>query len=107
VTATAAGDDLTRLRRNYTPPFLAHLARQDEKTLRAAYELGRDAIACGLTVLDLVDVHHAVFSEVLRSDGGTDDLPAMVQAAAAFLVEALAPFEMTRQPLRGPDDVET
>jgi phosphoserine phosphatase RsbU-like protein len=100
VSEPATSDELYRLRRNYTPAFLAHLTQHDEKTLRSAYELGRHAMAAGLSTLDLVDIHHGVFSDVALSVRDVDELPAIVEAATAFLVEALAPFEMTRQPPR-------
>ena len=98
----ASGDELYKLRRNYTPAFLAHLTRHDEATLRSAYELGREAMAAGVSMLDLVDVHHAVFSDVVLSVRDVEELPDLVHAATAFLVEALAPFEMTRQPPLSP-----
>jgi hypothetical protein len=98
VSEAATSDELYTLRRNYTPAFLAHLTRHDEGTLRSAYELGRQAMAAGLSMLDLVDVHHAVFSDVVLSARGVEELPDILEAATAFLVEALAPFEMTRQP---------
>ena len=98
MTEAAPNDELYRLRRNYTPAFLAHLTRHDEATLRSAYELGREALAAGLSMLDIVDVHHGVFSDVVLSVRDVEELPDIVNAATAFLVEALAPFEMTRQP---------
>jgi hypothetical protein len=101
VSEPAPSDELYTLRRNYTPAFLAHLTRHDEGTLRSAYELGRQAMAAGLSMLDLVDIHHGVFSDVVLSVKDLEELPAIVEAATAFLVEALAPFEMTRQPPLG------
>jgi hypothetical protein len=95
-------DPVMRLRRDYTPAFLAHQTQQTEGGLRSAYELGRAAIGDGITMLDLVQVHHAVFLEVAQTARGVEEIPEMLEAAAAFLVEALAPFEMTR---RRPSDV--
>ena len=89
-------DPVERLRRNYTPAFLAHLAQQDESTLRSAYELGREAVAGGLSTLDVVQVHHAVFYDVVSTARHVDEIPALLDAATTFLVESLAPFEMTR-----------
>jgi hypothetical protein len=89
-------DGLQSLRRNYTPALLAHLARHDETTLRSAYELGREAMAGGLSSLDLVHIHHSVLYDVVSQVRHVDEVPAMLEAAAAFLVESLAPFEMTR-----------
>lgn len=91
-------DELTTLRRNYAPAFLAHLTRHDEATLRSAYELGREAMAAGLGVLDIVDVHHSVLSHVVLSVRDLEELPDLLHAATTFLAESLAPFEMSRRP---------
>lgn len=47
-------------------------------------------------MLDLVQVHHAVFFDVVLTVRQVDEIPAMLDAATTFLVESLAPFEMTR-----------
>jgi len=91
-------DPVARLERNYTPALMAHLTSRNESTLRAAYELGRGAIADGVGMLDLVHVHHAVFLEVASSVREVGELADILDAAASFLMEALAPFEMTQQP---------
>jgi Phosphoserine phosphatase RsbU, N-terminal domain len=91
-------DPVARLQRNYTPALLAHLTSRNESTLRAAYELGRGAIADGVGMLDLVHVHHAVFLDVASSVREVGELADILDAAASFLMEALAPFEMTQQP---------
>lgn len=87
---------LERLRRNYRPALLAHLGNGKEAGLRAAYELGRTAIADRVSMLDLVQIHHEVFVDVALTVKSVEELPTMLDGAAAFLVEALAPFEMTR-----------
>jgi hypothetical protein len=93
---------LERVRRNYTPAFLAHLTRRDEASLRSAYEVGRDALAHGVSMLDLVHIHHAVFLQVAGTMRNVEEISDLTDAAAAFLVESLAPYEMTRQqPHRG------
>lgn len=96
MTEEVRADPLETLRRNYTPAFLAHLARHDEATLRSAYELGREAMAEGVSMLDLVQVHHAVFFDVVATVRQVDEVAGMLDAATTFLVESLAPFEMTR-----------
>lgn len=93
-------DSLAVLRRNYRPVFLAHLMRHDEATLQSAYELGRDAMAADVGMLDLVQIHHEVFSDVVSSSQDASELPDMLSAATTFLVEVLAPFEMACQILR-------
>lgn len=102
--ASLAQDPVARLQRNYTPALMAHLTSRNESTLRAAYELGRGAIADGVGMLDLVYVHHAVFLDVAATVREVGELADILDAAAAFLMEALAPFEMTQQtPVRRAD----
>jgi hypothetical protein len=86
-------DDLTR---NYRTAFLAHLARRQEADLLRGYELGRAAMADGLSLLDLARVHHGVLLEVLRVTPA-DELPGVATAAAEFLMEVLATPDMARR----------
>jgi hypothetical protein len=88
--------DLTRLRQSYRVGFLRYLSRRDELTLHTAYELGRRGLATGVSLLDLVQIHHSVLVDALH-DPGAGELPDIADAAAAFLAEVLAPFEMTRR----------
>jgi hypothetical protein len=69
-----------------------------EGQLTAAYELGRRALAEGVTVLDLSDIHHDALIASIDGDDGARDV---VAAGRDFLREALSAFEMAR---RGFDD---
>ena len=86
-----------RLTQNYTPAFLTFLGHPDEEALHSAYELGRAALADNITLLDLIRIHHTVLGDILRTTTNPDELPTIVNAAADFLVEALAPFEIARR----------
>ena len=86
-----------RLTQNYAPAFLTFLNHPDEQALHAAYQLGRAALADNITLLDLIRTHHHVFGAILRATTNPDDLPAIVNAAADFLIEALAPYEIARR----------
>ena len=88
---------LDRLRRNYLAAFVAHASRSDEGSLHPAYELGRNALARDISLLDLVRTHHSVLGEVLQAGNGVDTPRDLLDTAAAFLVEALAPFEIARR----------
>jgi hypothetical protein len=88
---------LDRLARNYTPAFLAFVRHPDEQNRHRAYELGRDALADGISLLDLIRTHHTVFGHLLAGTAADDDLADMADGAASFLVEALAPYEMARR----------
>lgn len=87
---------VTRLRQSYGVGFLRYLSRRDELTLHTAYELGRTGLTSGVSLLDLVQIHHAVLLDALN-DPGCGDMRDIADAAAAFLAEVLAPFEMTRR----------
>ena len=99
MTTQAPGGSLDILRQNYRPAFLAHLTSRDEATLRLAYELGRQAVATSASMLDMVQIHHEVFADVVATLRDVDELPDLLAAATTFLVESLAPFEMTRNPV--------
>jgi hypothetical protein len=85
------------LRQDYTPPFLAYLANQDEAGLRKAYELGRHAMRHSVGLLDLVRIHNEVFLDVVATTKTPKSAQDVARAASAFLVEALASFEMTQR----------
>lgn len=87
---------LERLRRNYRAAFLRYLPNRDEAALDAGYQIGRSAVVDGLTILDLVQVHHDVLREVLGT-GSPEELDGLTATAADFLVEVLATYEMTRR----------
>ena len=87
-------DPLPRLRQNYAAAFARYLFNRDEAALSAAYELGRHSLETGVSLLDLVLIHHTVLIEALTGIEGPQEL---ADAAATFLVEVLASFEMARR----------
>ena len=84
-----------RLRQDYAAAFVRYLSRPDEAALRAAYDLGRRALAAGVDLLEVVRVHHAVLADT--GGRGGEEPGELAEAAAAFLVEVLGSFEMTRR----------
>jgi len=87
---------LVELERDYRAAFLRYLPRRDEAALHTGYELGRRAMTNGLSILDLAQVHHQVFLEVLR-DTKPEDLAQVASAASEFFVEVLATYHMTQR----------
>ena len=86
------------LERNYRAAFLRYLPRREEVALTQGYELGRAAVTDGTSLLDLVQVHHEIFLEVLR-DTSADELGSVTAGAAEFLVEVLATYDLTQRGL--------
>jgi len=87
---------LENLARDYRAAFLRYLPRREEAALHRGYELGRSAVANGLSILDLAQVHHDVFLEVLRDTPG-EDLTQVATAASEFFLEVLATYDMTQR----------
>jgi serine phosphatase RsbU (regulator of sigma subunit) len=75
----------------YARAFAAYLDERGERELGAAYDLGREAVAGQLGVLDVAEAHHAALMAELAARG--DDAGATVEAGAEFLRESLSLFE--------------
>ena len=89
----SALDELTQ---DYRVAFLRYLPRREEAALSRGYELGRAAVADGLSILELARVHHEIFLEVLRETPPAE-LPEIATAASEFLLEVLATFDMAQR----------
>ena len=87
---------LDELTRNYRVAFLLYLPRREEAALTRGYELGRAAVADGLSILELARVHHEILLEVLRETPPAE-LPGVASAASEFLVEVLATFDLAQR----------
>ena len=86
------GPDRTRtLADRYAAAFSAYLSDQGETGLGIAYDLGREAVAAGMSVLDFAEAHHAAVRQALAS--GEREPDATLQAGADFLRESLSIFE--------------
>ena len=86
--------------RDYRAAFLRYLPRRDEAALHSAYELGRRAVAEGVSLLELIRIHHEVLLDVLQ-DSRPEELAVVATAASEFLVEALAVHEMAQRRFAG------
>jgi serine phosphatase RsbU (regulator of sigma subunit) len=75
----------------YAECFAAYLAERGERELGAAYDIGRQAVANHLSVLDVAEAHHAALAATLAEPGA--DPSATLRAGADFLRESLSLFE--------------
>ena len=91
---------MSKLTRGYVLSLQNYLADGQEAGLVRAYELGREAIAKGLGVLDMARVHQEALSKVMRSPARTKDEERILQASETFLLESLSPFEATHRGFR-------
>ncbi len=81
-------------REAYATAFRGYLEAPDEEGLRVAYELGRRAVAVGLSMLDLVDAHQDVLAMMIERLGMHRPPAEVAAAGRAFLNESLATYDM-------------
>lgn len=83
---------------DYRAAFQRYLPQRSEAALTSGYELGRRAIVQGVSLLDLVHVHHLVLAEIL-DDSPDEAMGEVTTAASEFLVEVLSTFDMAHRSL--------
>ena len=88
---------------DYRVAFQRYLPRHSEAALTDGYELGRRAIVRGISLLDLVHVHHLVLAEVLE-DTPHDEVGQVTVAGRDFFLEVLSTFDMAHRGLRTSTD---
>ncbi|HXJ46631.1 MAG TPA: sensor histidine kinase [Candidatus Dormibacteraeota bacterium] len=94
---TAAAPSRKRLppfAENYSAALAAYLARPNETALRQAYELGRDSMTRGTSLVELAIVHQEAFAPLLRKSRLRSPAERLVPLASEFLAEVLSPYEM-------------
>ncbi|HEY3131852.1 MAG TPA: PAS domain S-box protein [Acidobacteriota bacterium] len=95
---------LQQLREQYISALQIYLEELSEASLRRAYELGRQAVAENIGILDFVRIHHETL-EQLSTWSRTLKEPARAgKAAAEFFAECLSPYEMTHRGFREAND---
>src|SRR5580700_3191117 len=82
---------------NYQQALAAYVERGGEALLARAYELGRDALAEGRSIPDLVGRHSRALRAIVAAPGGRRDTAFLIDSATTFLAETLSPFEMTHR----------
>jgi len=81
-------DERNRLAERYASWLAVHVQSAGERPLTHAYEIGRQALAAGLGVLDVATLHVDAMKRLAIRDP---------EAAQPFLVEALSPFEIVHR----------
>ena len=101
--------DAVENRKNDLPRALAEpylkglqdfLSGSGEDALGRAYEFGRDALADGHSILEILDLHHSTLQKLLENAHYPGGVAAVLQGAGAFLAEVLSPYEMTHRGFR-------
>ena len=95
MTGSALTSDV-HFRAAYASALNEYLAEPTESLLRAAYELGRQAVSKELNVLDLAVIHQdATLAALAWAPAGNAD--GFTRAAGDFFLESLSSFEMIQR----------
>jgi hypothetical protein len=89
-----------RLREQYEEAFRAYLRAPSELGLQDAYELGRQAVQVGLSMLELTDSLHEVLTAELADPATGQEPAALAGSARVFLNETLSTFDMASRGFR-------
>jgi len=81
----------------YASALHDHLHDPTETSLRAAYELARDAVSRQLSVLDLAVAHQEALLAALAGASGAAEAQHIAEAAGDFFLEGLSTYEMVQR----------
>ena len=82
-----------KLRDQYESALKAYLCEGGEAALKASYDLGRQALAEGMGILDLVTMHDQAVERIAGESLGVQ----FIKRAGEFFAEGISPFEMTHR----------
>jgi hypothetical protein len=88
-------EDLTL---DYRAALLRYLPRREEAARAAGYEIGRQAVAAGTSLLELARIHHEVMVLVMEETDASE-VHEVARRAGEFFLEVLAPYDMTQRGL--------
>ena len=81
--------------RRYRAALLDYLLGNRETELARAYDLGRQALADGHGLLDVLRTHQRAMHAVIEASRNPEEMLKRLDASWEFLAEILSPFEMT------------
>jgi len=84
----------------YVSALTHYLRDPSERSLRVAYELGREAVGRQLSMLDLAVVQQEALLSALADASGSKEAQRVTRAAGDFFLESLASFEMVQRGFR-------
>ncbi len=85
---------------SYRKSLENYLAKHNEEALRAAYELGRSALAEGIGIIEIATSHYATVRKVHRGARTPVSQEQYLERAEAFFEECLSPYEMSHRGFR-------
>jgi hypothetical protein len=94
---TGTGSEAAAFRTAYLSGLQDYLGERSESALHRAYELGREAIGRGFTVLSLAAIHHESQASALAGAASLTEATNAARAAGEFFLESLSSFEMVER----------
>ena len=96
---TLRGDAAGGLERSYATTLERYLVGGGEGALHGAYQVGREAMASGRSLLEMAAMHHAALLAVLRRRPRSSLAQDLARAGEVF-GETLSPYEMAHRGFR-------
>lgn|GEM_PF-361691 len=81
----------------YTDSLSSFLCGGGEDPLEVAYEVGRKALSEGYGLLEMVKLHHAALTAILRENSNGAIPEDTIATAGSFFAESISSFEMTQR----------
>jgi len=84
-------------RDEYRRALQSYISHADEAGLGGAYELGRNALAAGQSLMEIASTHTDLLGEVFPNEADRESRAQLLHASANFLTEVLSPYEMAQR----------
>jgi len=81
----------------YRSALRTYVVRSGEEELIHAYELGRQGMESGKSLLEIASLNQVILLDLLNEAQGTESRMEILRASACFLGESLSPYEMARR----------
>jgi signal transduction histidine kinase len=98
--STAMNRRASEISREYVGMLRAHLHAAEEGVLHKAYELGRKAALRGVGIFDIARIHQQALAICLLPLSSAEERTKALNAAEAFFLEVLSPFEAAHRGFR-------
>ena len=98
--SSGGGAGVGSFRARYATALTDYVRDPSERSLRVAYELGREAVSRRLSVLDLAVVHQEALLSAVAGASGSEGAQEVTRAAGDFFLESLSSVEMVQRGLR-------
>jgi signal transduction histidine kinase len=86
---------VTEVATAYPASLHNYLGGAGESALQQAYQIGRQALEAGTSLVAIAAVHHACLRKLLAHEVATAECDRILTGAAQFFAECVSPYEMT------------